>query len=174
MEYFFFNLSLIILLLGTFFILNSKHLIISLLLLILMYLSISISLIFLGYEFLGFMLIIVYIGAIAMLFLFVLMLFNISVLNNSKELTTFQIRNQLVFYTVFFFVIFNTLTPISSSYLISKQILFSNVVQLGALLYSPEYYIYIIIIGIILIFTLITAIYLTATEEFNQFTLYNR
>lgn len=80
-------ISLIIL--ETWFVILSKNIISSLLLLINIYLLIAILFLFIGAEFLAITLIIVYIGAISILFLFVIMMLN---------LRSMDIHNHLVSY----------------------------------------------------------------------------
>jgi NADH-ubiquinone oxidoreductase chain 6 len=65
-------------LLGT-CVINNKNPIVSVLFLIGLFLSISINLILLGYNFLGLSYLLVYVGAVSILFLFILMLINVRI-----------------------------------------------------------------------------------------------
>jgi NADH-ubiquinone oxidoreductase chain 6 len=79
--------------LSAIFVINSKNPIVSILFLITLFGSISIYLFILGYQFIALSYLIVYIGAVSILFLFILMLINIRIselqsnTNNSLPLT---------------------------------------------------------------------------------------
>jgi NADH-ubiquinone oxidoreductase chain 6 len=73
------DLIIVIALLSGIFIIISKNPIISVLYLILLFSSISCYLIFIGIKFIGISYLLVYVGAVSILFLFILMLINIRV-----------------------------------------------------------------------------------------------
>ena len=87
----------------------TKNPIISVLYLILLFSSISCYLIFIGIKFIGISYLLVYVGAVSILFLFILMLINIRV----SELTSDTNNNipLAVFTIIAFFVPFNRLMP---------------------------------------------------------------
>jgi len=153
-----------------FFLLISYNLVKSLLFLITMYILVSYFLIFLGLDFFGFMLIIVYIGAIAMLFLFVLMMFNIPI-NTSKPKIN-------MWFWIKFFCFFALCFQALKSYIFRHYIkairfgLFPDdtgidflinyrLNDIGLSLYSPNYFIFVILIGMLLLIVLIGVIFIT-------------
>lgn len=144
---------------------------ISLILLIL--LSFILSAIFLfsiHVEFVVFTFLIVYIGAVMMLFLFVVMLFNLQNLNN-KDNDVFYFRNWRAYATVFcFFIVF-----VISEYISLKSgvryfdisdlqisTFYTNVGQNGAVtfrtMYTWENGVFFIFLSLLLLFTMISAI----------------
>jgi NADH-ubiquinone oxidoreductase chain 6 len=91
------------------FIIVTKNPIVSVLYLILLFSSISCYLIFIGIKFIGLSYLLVYVGAVSILFLFILMLINIRV----SELTSDTNNNiPLAIFAIFtFFVPYSNLTP---------------------------------------------------------------
>lgn len=108
----FFLLYTLILLSGL-LVITSRNTVQSVLYLILVFLLCSLLFIYLGADFIGLIIIIVYIGAIAVLFLFVVMMLNIRLLENSFNFTIYipiLIFLSLIFIfqvIFFFFNIFN-------------------------------------------------------------------
>jgi NADH-quinone oxidoreductase subunit J len=80
---------LILILISAFCVIFSKNIIQSVLYLILVFLLCSLLFIYLGAEFIGLIILIVYIGAIAVLFLFVIMMLNIRVLELSSTFSIY-------------------------------------------------------------------------------------
>jgi|SRR5690349_10606282 len=109
----FLNFIIIISLLSGISIIISKNPIISVLYLILLFSSISCYLIFIGVKFIGISYLLVYVGAVSILFLFILMLINIRVselisdTNNNIPLAILAI--------LAFFIPFNNLLPDSKT-----------------------------------------------------------
>ena len=105
----FLDLIIVLCILSGIFIIISKNPIISVLHLILLFSSVSCYLIFLGIKFIGISYLLVYVGAVSILFLFILMLFNIRVselisdTNNSIPLAILVI--------LAFFIPYNDLLP---------------------------------------------------------------
>jgi len=103
------NILIVISLLSGIFIIISKNPIVSVLHLIVLFSSISCYLIFLGAKFLGLSYLLVYVGAVSILFLFILMLINIRVseliidTNNNIPLAILTILG--------FFIPYNKLLP---------------------------------------------------------------
>jgi NADH-ubiquinone oxidoreductase chain 6 len=108
-------LSLIILvsLLSGIFIIISKNPIVSVLYLILLFSSVSCYLIFIGIKFIGLSYLLVYVGAVSILFLFILMLINIRVselVNDTNNNIPLAILAFLVFFIPFSRVLPDTKT----------------------------------------------------------------
>lgn len=107
-------LFLLILIAGL-LVITSRNTVQSVLYLILVFLLCSLLFIYLGADFIGLIILIVYIGAIAVLFLFVVMMLNIRLLENSFNFTIYVpiiIFLSLIFIlqiVFFFFNIFNVI-----------------------------------------------------------------
>jgi NADH-quinone oxidoreductase subunit J len=148
----------------TLLVIRSKNPVHSLFSLILVFLNTSILLILSGIEYIGIFIIIVYIGAIAILFLFVILMLNMKLLlkvyNNIRYLPLvffiailfYQfMRWQLVDYQEF------TYYPINYFDLISQ---FQSIIVIGKILYTSQFF-YFILCGIVLLIGLFGAIVLT-------------
>jgi NADH-quinone oxidoreductase subunit J len=179
-ENLFFYLFATLAIIFAFFVIISKNPIHSILSLILVFFNAASLSILLGAEFLAMLFVIVYVGAVAVLFLFVIMMLNIKTANLSISMYRY-LPISLLFGSVFFselFIMFyfdlasvnsyklNLLTdfdPVNQNFLISWQesvYFFSNVVVLGQLLYTYFSYPF-ILSGIILLVSMIGAISLT-------------
>src|SRR3954469_11138679 len=105
----FLNILIIISLLSGVFIIITKNPIISVLYLILLFSSISCYLIFIGIKFIGISYLLVYVGAVSILFLFILMLINIRV---SELISDTNNNIPLALMTIIaFFIPFSNLLP---------------------------------------------------------------
>jgi NADH-quinone oxidoreductase subunit J len=110
----FFLLYILIIIAGL-LVITSKNTVQSVLYLILVFLLCSLLFIYLGADFIGLIILIVYIGAIAVLFLFVVMMLNIRLLENAFNFTIYIpiiIFLSLIFIfqiIYFFFNIFNVI-----------------------------------------------------------------
>lgn len=150
----------------------SKNPIHSVLYLILVFFNSIIILIFLEKDFLAMIFLIVYVGAIAILFLFIVMLLNIKItISNLNILRYIPIA---FLFVIIFFIEFNILLnktfSAQSSYnytstieytnWITKTDILSNIKSLGIILYT-SYYDMFIISGVILLLAMIGAISLT-------------
>lgn len=147
----------------------------SVLFLVLVFLSSAGMLFVLQLEFIPLTFIIVYVGAIAILFLFVVMMLDIKVTSKSNDFFKYIPVGGLVG-SLFIFEIFNTL---SKSFVIPKSTVLvdnfvswvstvdkvTNLEALGQLLYT-YYFIYFLIAGIILLVAMVGAIVLTL--QFNK------
>jgi len=162
------------------FIIISKNPIISVLHLILLFSSISCYLIFLGIKFIGLSYLLVYVGAVSILFLFILMLINIRVselisdTNNNIPLAILAI--------LAFFIPYNELLPGTKTNFefmnIDKHISFvssnnwdSNItdiidiISVGNVMYT-NYSIWLIITSIILLLAMVGSIVITIKQKF--------
>jgi len=105
----FLNILIVISLLAGVFIIISKNPIISVLHLIVLFSSISCYLIFLGAKFIGLSYLLVYVGAVSILFLFILMLINIRV---SELISDTNNNIPLAILTILgFFIPYNKILP---------------------------------------------------------------
>jgi NADH-ubiquinone oxidoreductase chain 6 len=109
------------------FIIITKNPIVSVLYLILLFSSISCYLIFIGMKFIGISYLLVYVGAVSILFLFILMLINIRVselisdTNNNIPLAIIAI--------IAFFIPFSNLVPDTKSNLNETSFEFNNILN---------------------------------------------
>jgi len=109
------------------FIIVTKNPIISVLYLILLFATISCYLIFIGIKFIGISYLLVYVGAVSILFLFILMLINIRV---SELISDTNNNIPLALITIIaFFVPFSNLLPDAKTKLSSIGIEFNELIQ---------------------------------------------
>ena len=147
----------------------SKNTVHSVFFLILDFISISCLFIMIGAEFLGMIMLIVYVGAVAVLFLFVVMMLNVAQQKNqwfNSEATSSHIPIGLIISTIIFFELIiviggwkykpELLSPNNTQ--ISNEI--SNTHSLGQVLYTDYIHVF-QISGMILLVAMIGAIVLT-------------
>ena len=147
----------------------SKNTVHSVFFLILDFISISCLFIMIGAEFLGMIMLIVYVGAVAVLFLFVVMMLNVAQQKNqwfNSEATSSHIPIGLIISTIIFFELIiviggwqykpELLSPNSTQ--ISNEV--SNTHSLGQVLYTDFIHVF-QISGMILLVAMIGAIVLT-------------
>lgn len=158
----------------SFFVIISRNPVHSILSLILVFFNAASLLIILGAEFLAMLFVIVYVGAVAVLFLFVIMMLNIKVTSLTASLYRY-LPISIIFGSIFFFEFFMLFYTDLASVNVSNLYLFannfvndwnsslvstSNILVLGRLLYT--YYSYLFIVsGVILLVSMIGAISLT-------------
>ena len=165
---FFFYFFSIIAIFSALMVIASRNTIHSVFFLILDFISVGCLFIMIGAEFLGMILLIVYVGAVAVLFLFVVMMLNVATQKQSwfvgKKST--HIPSGLIVSILIFCELLvviggwkykkNVIT--SSDLLIDEKI--SNTHQIGSVMYT-DYILYFQISGIILLLSMIGAILLT-------------
>lgn len=162
----------------------SRNPVYSILFLVLTFVNVSSILFFLELEYLPLIFIVVYVGALAVLFLFVMMMLNIRVAD-LKEKNLQLLPAALLLSALFFFQIFSiircefsSLNNIFSEFcneytLITSDILFSstwydidsNMRGLGFLLYSEHFYLF-LLSGYILLLAMMGTIVLTMRRYF--------
>ena len=158
----------------SFFVIISKNPVHSILSLILVFFNAASLLVILGAEFLAMLFIIVYVGAVAVLFLFVIMMLNVKVTNLTSSIYRY-LPISLIFGLIFFFeflmLLYTDLVSINTNglYLLENNFInpwflslipASNISVLGELLYT--YYSYLFILsGVILLVSMLGAISLT-------------
>jgi NADH-quinone oxidoreductase subunit J len=158
----------------SFFVIISRNPVHSILSLILVFFNAASLLIILGAEFLAMLFVIVYVGAVAVLFLFVIMMLNIKVTSLTASIYRY-LPISIIFGSIFFFEFFMLFYTDLASVNVSNLYLFannfvndwnsslvstSNILVLGRLLYT--YYSYLFIVsGVILLVSMIGAISLT-------------
>jgi NADH-ubiquinone oxidoreductase chain 6 len=117
------------------FVIVSKNPIISVLFLIGLFLSIAIYLMILGVSFIGLSYLLVYIGAVSILFLFILMLINIRISELLSE-TSKSIPLAIFIAIAFNYPIFNILPYILSEFINKEENIYSNIINIIANTYS--------------------------------------
>jgi NADH-ubiquinone oxidoreductase chain 6 len=172
------------------FIIVTKNPIISVLYLILLFSSISCYLIFIGIKFIGISYLLVYVGAVSILFLFILMLINIRV----SELTSDTNNNiPLAIITIFaFFIPFSNILPDTKvgsnsftfklndllqdlintklvSYVTSKSwdgnlVDTTDIISIGNIMYT-SYFIWLLITSVILLLAMVGSIVITIKQR---------
>jgi len=168
-----FFLFLIFLIFCSFGVISSRNPIHSILFLVCVFISSSVLLFCLEVEFLGLSFILIYVGAIAILFLFVVMMLDLKI--NDKLFNRLE-YDLVTYFLIFFFFIelvlpfssFNSFTQdlnYSSFYWVnwSSQIeTFTNIQAVGQVLYS-HYFIFFLLAGFILFVSIIGSLMLTLT-----------
>jgi len=170
--YFFASLTII----STIMVISAKNPIHSVLFLILVFCNSAGLLMLLGVEFLGIIFIIVYVGAIAILFLFVVMMLNIKLVElNENTLRYLPIGSLigLIFLFQMFIVLDKDLAPLSNVYTDitlynwdKKIISFSNIQIIGQVIYTNYFYSF-LVASMILLVSMIGAIVLTLHKQTN-------
>ena len=152
----------------------SKNTVHSVFFLILDFISISCLFIMIGAEFLGMIMLIVYVGAVAVLFLFVVMMLNVAQQKNqwfnSESTSSAHIPVGLIISTVIFFELiivvggwkYKPELSVPNTTLVSDKI--SNTHSLGQVLYTDYIHIF-QISGMILLIAMIGAIVLTFRQR---------
>jgi len=160
---------------SAFMVIVSRNTVNSVFFLILVFVSVSILFIMIGAEFLGMIMLIVYVGAVAILFLFVVMMLNIKEQVAKKSIRKGLINNISIGSVVGFIIFLELLVvvggwnfkgsfvPLSSN---NFNIELNNTRMLGNVLYTDYIYLF-QISGIILLVAMIGAISLTFTKKEN-------
>ena len=154
-------------------VITSRNTVYSVFFLILVFINISILFIMIGAEFLGMIVLIVYVGAVAVLFLFVVMMLNITE-QESKKTSRKGLINNLSLGAIVGFIIFLELIVVIGGWkykgnfvsLSEVNMNISNTRALGNVLYT-EYIHLFQISGIILLIAMIGAISLTFSKREN-------
>ena len=167
----FFYFFSIIAIFSSLMVITSRSTVNSVFFLILDFISVGCLFIMVGAEFLGMILLIVYVGAVAVLFLFVVMMLNVAeqkqswfIGKQSNHLPTGLIVSTLIFLELLVVVGGWKYKEdvMSSSTLILSDV--SNTHQLGLVMYT-DYILYFQLAGIILLLSMIGAILLTFRER---------
>ena len=153
----------------------SKNTIYSVFFLILVFISISILFIMIGAEFLGMIMLIVYVGAVAILFLFVVMMLNISKLT-AKQITRKGLINNVSVGSLVGVIIFLELLVVVGGWKYKNNFLplsyeeannnLTNAHAIGNVLYTDYIHLF-QISGMILLVAMIGAITLTFSKREN-------
>jgi len=161
---------------GSLMVISAQNPIHSVLYLILVFCSSAAFFIVLGVEFLGIIFMIVYVGAIAILFLFVVMMLNIKLIEFNENILRYLPLSGLIgtIFVIELFLIldkqFIFLTNVSNDYFyfswINHFFTFTNIELLGLVLYTKYFYLF-ILAGLILLVAMIGAIVLTLYFQSN-------
>ena len=153
----------------------TKNTVYSVFFLILVFISVSILFIMIGAEFLGMIMLIVYVGAVAVLFLFVVMMLNVTEQSTDRPRRKGLINNISVGFVVGLIIFLEllvviggwkykgTFVPLSS---IDPNLQISNTHALGSILYTDYIHLF-QISGLILLVSMIGAITLTFSKKEN-------
>jgi len=168
-----FELFMFIIIIAALSVILSKNIIQSVLYLILVFLLSSILFIYLGADFIGLIILIVYIGAISVLFLFIVMMLNIRLL---EIYTTFQIYLPLAFILciillsqyIYIFIKNYNFIYLDNLLIFNNWVFFNNIriISIGELLFN-QCYLYFIGATLLLFVAMIGVIILTL--EKNQY-----
>ncbi len=180
----------ILLLFSSFLMILSNNAIYSVFFLISIFINTSIIFILFNVDFLGILLLLVYVGAIAILFLFIVMMLNIKKIeneNNTYLLLGLSIFS--IFFIHFIYILFNMFFSYIPSNLLfnTNDFFFYNYLNLmdetnnitlikkiGVFLFL-EYYLFLFFSGILLLISLIGAIFLTNLKKgYSTKTQYNQ
>lgn len=182
----FFYLAFIIIL-NSLLIIFSNNPIHSIFFLILVFICSTILLLLLGVEFIAMLFLIIYIGAITVLFLFVIMMLNVKIIEFNEKFVMYLpigiflsllflieifylIKNNLVTWDLYFFELSNRIKYLELLYddnYIDTITILNNVQQLAVSLYSKFGYLF-ILSGIILLIAMLGAIVLTLNKHFKN------
>ena len=170
MTIFLFSIVSIIIITSSLLVIISKNPIHSVLFLILVFFNTSILFLFSNAEFLAMVVLIVYIGAVAVLFLFVIMMLDINITKLRQTFLNYLPIGLFVGFIIllelFYVVSQSKLNFVQTSYIdnnISDQIL-DNTKIIGNILYT-DYFLLFQISGIILLVAMIGAIFLTIIKR---------
>jgi len=151
-------------------VITAKNPIICVFWLVLAFINSAFLLLLLGIEFLPLLFIVVYTGAIAILFLFVVMLLNIKLVEINENTTRYVPIGAMIGF-VFLYQIYFVLTSEISNWQPSWEVFdfstiyqLSNIEQLGILLYS-DYWLYFLVSSLVLLVAMIGAIVLCLYHE---------
>jgi NADH-quinone oxidoreductase subunit J len=160
------NIFLLILIISSFLVFFSENAVHSVLFLILVFCIAAAILIIFGVEFLGLLFIIIYVGAIAVLFLFVIMMLNIKLYSFVKlsNLPIFFLSFCIILIELFFLFkdLFNSITLDTLNFFEFSSLIdsLSNIHIFGQVLYN-YYLICFLLAGLLLLIAMIGAIVLT-------------
>nr|YP_009317539.1 NADH dehydrogenase subunit 6 [Gelidium sclerophyllum]AOX48991.1 NADH dehydrogenase subunit 6 [Gelidium sclerophyllum] len=172
-EIFLFSMFSLFALISSLMVITLKNAVHSVLFLILVFCNVAGLLLLLGAEFLSFMLLIVYVGAIAVLFLFVVMMLNIKI--DLLDLSSISLipLGLMIFSSLFFqfnptikeFYIYKSIyqQPIIVSWIAEERFL-SNIKVIGGVLYT-DYSLLFLLSSLILLIAMIGVIVLTMHQR---------
>jgi NADH-ubiquinone oxidoreductase chain 6 len=156
--------------------------IVSVLFLIGLFLNISIYLMLIGNSFIGFSYLLVYIGAVSILFLFILMLINIRIsdllVNNRNSLGLAFFVGLFFFLTIYNIIYLNNVYILSNNNNLKLDYVTSNswdnyitdmtdIATIGNILYT-NYFIWLIITSVILLLAMVGCIAITISPKNNN------
>lgn len=144
------NILLILILISALCVIISRNIVQSVLYLILVFFLCSLLLIYLGADFIGLILLIVYIGAIAVLFLFVVMMLNIRILEVASTFSIYLLLAlflSLIFLSLLIFLYWNNyyIIDLNNTLKYTNWSIFNNIkiVAIGQLLFNENYILFI-------------------------------
>lgn len=166
---FFYTLSILCLVSCTLLVI-SRNPVYSLLNLVILFICGSLHLLYLGVDFLAYVFVIVYVGALAVLFLFVVIMLDIKL----SKLKNIQTEIPLIFLVAilcFLYLEYNSLPSVSLEVFNAKFLHmyddFSCIKALGCVLYT-HYVIHFVLCGLVLLVAIIGAIVLTSKGRYQK------
>lgn len=178
-SYYIINILTILIIIVGILVIIVKNPILSVLCLIFLYLLVSLYLIFLGMDFIGISYLLVYVGAVSILFLFILMLINIRLSELFSEdkkgipiAIIFSLQGISYFNRIYMGednVLYtllndeNKIIYVTSNYWESSLINISDIFLIGNVIYS-YYFIHLILISIILLLAMVGSIIITIKQ----------
>ena len=160
-----------LIIISTFFVILSKNIIQSVLYLISIFLYSSILFIYLGADFIGLIILIVYIGAIAVLFLFVVMMLNVRLLELYSTFLIYLpiaiiLSFSMILQFIYLFIKSFDYVSINSIDVYTDWILYNNIriIAIGELLFN-KFFIFFIGATLLLFVAMIGAIILTLEDK---------
>lgn len=175
-EYILFLFLSLLMIYGSLMVISAQNPIHSVLYLILVFCSSAAFFISLGVEFLGIIFMIVYVGAIAILFLFVVMMLNIKLIEFNENLLRYLPLGGIIgfiFLIELFLILdknYTFLVDNNNSYFYTTWVnnfySFTNIELLGLVLYTKYFYLF-LMAGLILLVAMIGAIVLTLYFQLN-------
>lgn len=178
LEFLIFVLVSVLIVVCSFFVISSSNTIHSVLFLILVFFNSSILLILMGVEFLSLIFIIIYVGAIAVLFLFVIMMLNVKIIELTEMMFKYVPLSALMGFIFIFeayIMVFNDMSTFSLFNLRDEVVLINwifhlndmtNIKVLGQLIYTYNFFSF-MLSGLILLLAMIGSIVLTLTFRVN-------
>ena len=178
-----FSIIVLLMLVSGFLVIFSKNPIHSILFLVLVFIGATALLILLDVEFIAMLFLIVYVGAITILFLFVVMMLNIKIIELAEKLIRYIPIGGfigLIFLLEILFIITNNFQHENFAWFENRPSLdntyvdyfdnivhYQNVQYLGELLYTKYVYLF-ILAGLILLVSMVGSIILTLNQQFKN------
>lgn len=162
--FYFFGVAVII---SAVMVLSSLNPVYSVFWLIVGFINTSILFILIDVDFIALILLIVYVGAIAILFLFVVMMLNITNYERGVDMSNF-LPIGLIVGVIFFIINYNTIWSNNFSIIYTYEFInlvnYTNILELGRVLYT-DYYYYFIVASFILLVAMLGAIILVKEKK---------
>lgn len=166
---YFYSLLFFFIIICSILVIIAKNPVHSILYLILVFCASSLLLVSIGSEFLGIIFIVVYVGAIAVLFLFVIMMLNIKIIELNENIIRYLPLTFIIFFILFIqiFIYSDFINIIDSVYYLDWIVLLnqsSNLVLIGEILYTYFFHFF-FLVSLILLLAMVGTIMLTLNHS---------